>query len=243
MTPAQQQKISEDQKLQAKFKKLEKKIGYTFQSTELFMQSLTHKSYKTQSNNERLEFLGDSVVNLIIGEYIFDNFQHYQEGRLSKLRASLVNEQSLEKIANHIQLGQCILLSHAEQRNHGREKPSILSDAFEALIAAVFIESGFEHTKELVIRLVKDVFQGVELEELYTDYKTLLQEYTQAKYGAPPEYQTTKEDGPEHNKTFTVCVIINKKLIATSKGRSKKRAEQNSAKKAIDILQNTNEED
>ena len=215
---------------------LEERLGYYFDCKTLLQEALTHKSYHQKPYNERLEFLGDSVVNLIVGEYIFEKFPEYPEGKLSKLRASLVSEESLTKIADNILLGDYILLSVSEERNDGRQKSSILSDTFEAIIGAIFLESGFRRTKEILKRLIDELYQDIKLEDLYSDYKTLLQEYTQAKFGVIPQYNVIAESGPEHNKIFTFSVRINDKEWATSTGKSKKIAQQNCAQKTLALL-------
>jgi ribonuclease-3 len=218
--------------------KLQKSLSYNFKSMDLLLMSLTHKSSKNKPHNERLEFLGDSVVNLIIGEYIYHKFNSYPEGKLSKLRASLVNEDSLMLMAQHINLGDYIFLSKGEQKNNGKEKPSILSDALEAVIGAIFLETNLETTKKIVLDIVKEVYEDINLEDLYEDYKTLLQEYTQDKGGVVPHYETIQEDGPEHDKIFTVSVSIENNQISIGIGKSKKDAQQNGAQKALKVLNN-----
>nr|MCH9814207.1 ribonuclease III [Campylobacterota bacterium] len=162
---------------------LEKRLGYTFKNIDLVTEALTHKSSKQGKNNERLEFLGDAVLDLIVGEYLFTKFPNVSEGELSKLRASLVNEKGFEKLAKRIDLGKYIILSLAEENNKGREKASILSNAFEALIGEIYLESGLEMAKEVSLKLLHEAYEKIDLESVFKDYKTTLQEVTQATIG------------------------------------------------------------
>ncbi|WP_024791567.1 ribonuclease III [Lebetimonas sp. JS032] len=217
-------------------KDLQKSLGYQFKNEKLITEALTHRSYSKDFNNERLEFLGDAVMDLIVGEYLFFIFPKAEEGILSKLRAALVNEESFTRLAKKLNLGNYLLLSNAEENNEGREKPSILSSAFEALIGALYLEAGFEKTKEIALNLLKNVYPTITPEELLRDYKTNLQEITQAHFGEVPEYRVVKTSGPDHKKEFEIAVFIQGKKYASAKGKSKKVAQQEGAKKTIDIL-------
>ncbi len=216
--------------------KLEKCLGYQFKNKNLIIEALTHKSYKKPYNNERLEFLGDAVLNLIVGEYLFLKFPTSNEGDLSKIRASLVNETGFTKLANEIKLGEYIFISSAEERNKGRSKASILSDAFEALMGAIYLESGLEILKPIVLNLLENCYDKINLDVLFSDYKTALQEITQARFGSIPEYKIEGSYGPDHKKEFEVSIWIDDKKYGTAIGKSKKLAQQAVAKIAIDIL-------
>jgi ribonuclease-3 len=215
---------------------LQKSLGYQFKNEKLITEALTHRSYSKEFNNERLEFLGDAVMDLIVGEYLFFLFPKAEEGFLSKLRAALVNEESFTKLAKELNLGKHLKLSNAEENNGGRQKPSILSSAFEALIGALYLEAGFEKTKEIALKLLKKVYPVINSDELLKDYKTNLQEITQAYFGEVPEYRVVNTTGPDHKKQFEIAVYIQGKKYAVAKGKSKKVAQQEGAKKTIEIL-------
>ena len=216
--------------------KLEKSLGYQFKNMELIIEALTHRSYKKEFNNERLEFLGDAVLDLIVGGYLFKLFPKAEEGFLSKLRAALVNEESFTKLAKRINLGKFLFLSNAEENNNGREKPSILSSAFEAIIGAIYLEAGFDKTKEIALNLLKEEYPIINPDELLKDYKTTLQEITQAYFGVIPEYKVIKAMGPDHKKEFEIGVFILDKEYARAKGKSKKLAQQEGARLTIEKL-------
>lgn len=220
-----------------KYNELEKCLDYQFKNKDLIIEALTHKSYKKVFNNERLEYLGDAVLNLIVGEFLFNKFPTSNEGELSKIRASLVNEKGFTKLAIAINLGDYIYLSEAEDRNQGRKKASILSDAFEAIMGAIYIESGLVVLKPMILKLLDENYEEINLNELFSDYKTALQEVTQAKFGAIPVYKLESAIGPDHEKEFELSLWINDKHYATAKGKSKKLAQQASAKIVLDQLQ------
>lgn len=209
---------------------LEECLGYQFKNKNLIIEALTHKSYKKVINNERLEFLGDAVLNLIVGEFLFKKFPDSAEGTLSKLRSSLVNEQAFTKLANALNLGDYIFMSDAEQRNKGRKKASILSDAFESVMGAVYLESGIDKVKDIILKLLENNYKEISTQELFYDYKTALQEVTQAKFGAIPEYKLESTKGPDHEKIFTLSLWINNKQYSVAEGKSKKLAQQANAK-------------
>lgn len=215
---------------------LETTLHYTFEDKQLLIEALTHKSYKQPYNNERLEFLGDAVLDLIVGEYLFTKFPGFDEGKLSKLRASLVNEGGFTSLANHINLGKYIFLSNAEENNGGREKPSLLSNAFEAIIGAIYLEAGLEQIRAISVKLLEEVHPDMSLDSLFKDYKTTLQELTQAHFGVTPEYKLIGSRGPDHKKEFEVAVIVENKEYGRSIGKSKKIAQQESAEIAIQTL-------
>ena len=215
---------------------LETSLGYEFKDKKLIIEALTHKSYKQPYDNERLEFLGDAVLDLVVGEYLFKKFKKSDEGNLSKIRASLVNESGFDKLARYLNLGEYILLSNAEENNGGREKSSLLSNAFEAVMGAIYLEAGLKTVNNIAINLIEQNHKDISLNSLFRDFKTLLQELTQASYGITPEYKVIASRGPDHQKEFEIAVIIKDKEYARAVGKSKKIAQQESAKKAIDIL-------
>jgi ribonuclease-3 len=215
---------------------LEKRLGYKFKDKKLIIEALTHKSYKQPYDNERLEFLGDAVLDLVVGEYLFTKFRDSDEGKLSKIRASLVNETGFDKLARALHLGDYLLLSNAEENNDGREKSSLLSNAFEAIMGAVYLEGGLKTVEKIAIRLIEENHKEISLASLFRDYKTTLQELTQARFGITPEYKVIASRGPDHKKEFEVAVCIEDKEYARAVGKSKKIAQQEAAKLAVDIL-------
>ncbi len=216
--------------------KLQQDLGYEFEDKNLIIEALTHKSYKQPYDNERLEFLGDAVLDLVVGEYLFFKFKKADEGTLSKIRASLVNEVGFDKLARHLSLGDYILLSSAEENNGGREKSSLLSNSFEAVMGAIYLESGLETVKKIAIDLIEKVHKEISLDSLFQDYKTAFQELTQARYGVTPEYKVVASRGPDHKKEFEIAVLVDGKEYARAKGKSKKAAQQEAAKIALEIL-------
>jgi ribonuclease-3 len=218
------------------FEELEKSLNYFFKNPKLLEEALTHKSFTKEYNNERLEFLGDAVLDLIVGEYLFETFPKTAEGNLSKLRASLVNERGFEKLAKLLNLGKFIRISTAEENNDGRNKPSILANGFEAVMGAIYLESGLEKVREIVLKLLHKAYPKIDLDSVFKDYKTTLQELTQARYGVIPTYTVVKATGPDHKKKFTVEVSIDDKVIDRAVGKSKKDAQQKVAKKALEKL-------
>lgn len=215
---------------------LEKRLNYTFKDKKKLAEALTHKSFKQPYNNERLEFLGDAVLDLIVGEYLFKKFTHKNEGSLSKMRASLVNETSFCKLAQSIGLGDYLNLSISEVNNGGRLKASLLSNAFEAVMAVIYLESGLDVLKNVFYPIMQREFH-IDEEMLPKDYKSTLQEYTQEVFGCIPIYEMLAQEGPDHNKTFTMQVKINDKVYANANGPSKKVAQQEAAKLTLKILQ------
>ena len=216
---------------------LEKNLGYTFKNKDLLKQALTHSSYanetRTQSN-ERLEFLGDSVLSLIVSDHIYNRF-NTPEGELTKLRAALVCETSLYEFSKELNIGEFMLLGKGEQQYKGNERPSILADAFEAVLAAIYLDGGMKPAKDLVLRFVKEDLIHTE-KITFKDYKTKLQEIIQKNPEERLEYVLVDEQGPDHNKEFTVDIMLNSNVIATGKGRSKKAAEQSAASKALELM-------
>jgi ribonuclease-3 len=224
------------------YQELEERLRYRFENKQLLIEALTHKSYKKPYNNERLEFLGDAVLDLIVGEFLFRKFPDSDEGVLSKIRASLVNESGFNLLARKIDLGGFIYLSAAEENNNGREKPSLLSNAFEAVIGAIYLEGGLETAREIVVKLLTETHQKIDLQSLSKDYKTALQELTQATHGVTPTYTLLRSFGPDHKKEFEIAIVLDGETIATAQGKSKKEAQQRAAHIALKKLKSKDEE-
>ena len=216
---------------------LQKKLRYMFVNPALLKSALTHSSYANENkksgaiSNERLEFLGDSVLGMTVAAMIYHGMPDMPEGQMTRLRAELVCEKSLASIAVSLELGNCLLLGHGEDKNGGRERPSILADAFEAVLAAIYIEGGFPSVERIVSELLGKRANLSAL--LNTDYKTTLQEIIQEKSGQTLSYVVTNESGPDHMKIYTVEVRLNHLFIGRGSGKSKKEAEQEAARAAL----------
>ena len=216
---------------------LQKKLNYRFKKPALLRTALTHSSYANEHkkdgliSNERLEFLGDSVLGLVIAELIYKHKANTPEGQMTKLRAELVCEKSLANLAESLNLGSYLMLGRGEEKGGGRNRPSILADAVEAIIAAIYLDNGIKP----VMSFVKErIFLSSEIINLETtDYKTTLQEFVQMKPGQSLSYHVTGESGPDHNKSFTVEVHLNGKFYGEGTGKSKKEAEQAAAMSAL----------
>ncbi len=217
--------------------KLESYLDYHFEDPQLLIEALTHKSYKQPYNNERLEFLGDAVLDLVVGEYLFTKFPKFDEGKLSKMRASLVNEEGFTRMAEHINLGEFIFLSNAEENNNGRQKPSLLSNAFEAVMGAIYLQVGLSHVETLMHKYLEEIYPVMDMTTLFKDFKTTLQELTQAEFGVTPDYRLVGTSGPDHKKEFEIAVYIQDKVYASAKGKSKKVAQQEAAFIALELLE------
>ncbi len=211
--------------------------GYQFRQQELLEQALTHRSYSRSTNNERLEFLGDSILNLVISNHIYRRFIDADEGDLSRIRAFLVKQESLARIARKIDLGQYIHLGGGELKSGGFRRASILSDALEALIAAIYLDSDYSQTEAAVICLYQDLLQEAEENSNLKDPKTQLQEYLQEQKRDLPSYQVVKTTGKSHNQVFTVsCRIIDPGMESSGNGSSRKKAEQQAAQIMLDQM-------
>ncbi|KFL33460.1 MULTISPECIES: ribonuclease III [unclassified Sulfurospirillum] len=222
--------------MQKRLEAIQKRLGYQFRDQNLIIEALTHKSSKQPYNNERLEFLGDAVLDLIVGEYLYHEFTEVAEGELSKLRASLVNEKSFEKLARLLHLGEYIYISLAEENNNGREKPSLLSNAFEAIIGALYLEAGLEKARDLAVALLEEAYPKIDMDAIFRDHKTTLQELTQAHFGMTPEYRLVRSFGPDHKKEFEIAVSVRGRDLSIASGKSKKEAQQKAAMLALEIL-------
>ena len=214
-------------------------IGYTFKNEKLLKCAFTHISYANErgvESNQRLEFLGDSVLSFVVAEKLYSLYPKADEGALTEMRAALVCEKSLAAFAREIELGKFLFLGKGEQQNGGRERPSILADAFEALLAAIYLDGGMEVARNHVMRFVKDEIKNHTVEEAFHDYKTQLQEIIQKNPGEELSYILVAEEGPDHDKNFTVEVRLNSNVIGQGSGHSKKQAEQSAAKKALELM-------
>ena len=221
-------------------KELEAAIGYRFQNITLLQNALTHSSYANERwhngllSNERLEFLGDSILGMVVAEHLYRNFPDRPEGELTRVRADMVCETSLARIANRLELGRHLLLGHGEERFGGRSRPSILADAVESVIAAAFLDGGMAAAESIISRFVLCDVPVTRLHNV--DYKTVLQELIQQRKNQVLAYRLVGESGPDHDKVFTAQVLLNDAVIGEGSGSSKKRAEQDAARVALESL-------
>lgn len=218
-------------------------LGYTFKDSALLKQAFRHSSYVNEhqtdphlEDNERLEFLGDAVLDLAISHILMDLFEHAKEGDLSKYRAHIVDEAGLNRIATRLGLGDYLLLGKGEELSKGREKTSILANTVEALLGALYLDAGFDRSLEIIRELFSHQIEEIYTDEPTNDFKSLLQEYTQQTYKTLPTYNLKEESGPPHDRRFRVALHINGELLAHAEGRSKKEAEQKAAKEAFYCL-------
>jgi len=232
-----------DKERNEKLKDFEKRVSYTFNNISLLDNALTHRSYVNEKqefpckDNERFEFLGDAVLELCISDILMKKFPDYTEGQLSKLRASLVNEQALSELAKNFHLGDFLLLGKGEESSGGRNKRSILSNTFEALMAAIYLDSGYEKAYRLITDLFQALLENGFDQTIYGDYKTYVQEISQNRFKVIPEYVLIHQYGPDHDKIFQTELVIPGILKTTGTGKNKKDAEQQAAKKALEELE------
>ncbi|NLZ46883.1 MAG: ribonuclease III [Clostridiales bacterium] len=218
----------------------QKIIDYKFKNEKLLFEALSHSSFanenkKQRKSNERLEFLGDSVLSIVVSDFLFENYRHLPEGQLTKIRASIVCETSLHEFALSINLGDYIMLGKGEENTGGRHRPSILADAFEAVIAAVYLDGGIEKASEYILGFIpKDLSPSRAAGQ--NDFKTILQEIIQKNPEEKIDYYLKSQSGPDHNKCFTVQVRLNSNVIGEGVGHSKKQAEQMAAKEALELM-------
>lgn len=220
---------------------LEQSINYTFKNKELLNEALTHTSYANEKkiqSNEKLEFFGDSILQFISSKYLYINYPYLNEGQLSKVRASVVCEDSLYQIAKKHNISKFIRVGNSELAAKGNEKPAILADSIEALIAAIYFDSNLQEAEKFIIDNLKDAIKEAASNVGAKDYKTVLQEKLQQNGEIKIEYRIIKETGPDHDKTFYSEVIANDKLLAEGQGKSKKHAEMAAAKKALELYFN-----
>jgi ribonuclease III len=220
---------------------LEQRLDYRFENADLLRTALTHKSFANENpallrdDNERLEFLGDAVLDLAVGHLLMERFPVRSEGELSKRRASIVNEQGLYDVAGRLGLGDWLFLGRGEEQTGGRKKPSLLADACEAVLAAVYLDGGFAAAFRVIARLFEERLAAIE-KAGGEDYKTQLQEVVQARLRQVPRYAVVAESGPDHEKIFEVAVHVGGEELARASGRSKKEAEQGAARLALEAL-------
>lgn len=221
-------------------KALEQNLGYNFKNKNLLYNALSHSSYANEmrngiTSNERLEFLGDSVLSIVVSEYLFDKFNNLPEGELTKLRASLVCEKSLCSFSRELHIGNFLMLGKGEEKGGGRERDSILADAFEAVLAAMYLDGGMEVARKHVLRFILPELSHKD-DDSFKDYKTALQEIIQKNPEESVSYILTGESGPDHDKLFEVEVHLNSNVIGRGTGKSKKSAEQAAAKLALELM-------
>lgn len=217
----------------------EDRLGYKFTNIAFLERALTHSSYsggKNNGSNERLEFLGDAVLQIVVSQYLFKNMTTVPEGGLTKLRASIVCENSLYSFAKRIDLGRFIFLGKGEEMTGGRDRRSILADAFEAVIAAIFLDGGMEQADRFIMKFVPSIEALKSGKVKLGDYKTILQEIIQQNPEEHVSYEVTDEEGESHHKLFTADVLLNGQVIGSGKGQSKKEAEQAAAREAIRLM-------
>jgi ribonuclease III len=222
---------------------LEGRLNYKFGNIELLSIALTHRSYVNENpysllaDNERFEFLGDAVLGLCVSDMLINKCVDYSEGTLSKIRAGIVNEKVLAKLSLSLKLGDCLMLGKGEENSGGRAKDSLLADSLEAVIAAIYLDSGFNEVKYFLEILLTPLLQDSVLLSQSFDYKTALHEYCQKKYKTAPVYTIIDSSGPDHAKVFDVQVTVTDKILQTGSGKSKKEAEKQAAQKVWEILQ------
>jgi len=224
----------------------EKILGYSFRKPDFLREAFTHKSYlnelrgiekdRTAQDNERLEFLGDAVLDLAVSEHLIALYPLSAEGDLSKMKARLVSEVTLVRVAKRLEIGKFLLLGKGEERTHGREKPSLLADALEAVIAAVYLDGGFDAARAVILNSFDEEIRRLDQGREDVDYKTELQEWCQREFDVLPVYRVLRESGPDHQKIFEVKLTIKDRDFGIGRGRSKKEAEQLAARQALDKL-------
>ena len=222
-----------------KLEKLEEEIGYTFTNKELIQKALTHTSYAYEhgvESNEKLEFLGDSILEFISSKFLYNNYKNLNEGEMTKVRASVVCESSLYKIATKHNFSDFLYVGKSEKVNKGNHRPAILADSVEAVIAAIYLDSGLKQAEKFIIQNLEEEIKIASKNVGLKDYKTVLQEKLQEHGSVHIEYTIINESGPDHNKSFTAEVKCNGKVLATGEGKAKKLAEMEAAKKALESI-------
>ena len=218
---------------------LQKKLGVNFIDTALLVESLTHRSYLNENpsakqSNERLEFLGDSVLSLLTSTKLFKLFPKFPEGQLTNLRSNLVRAKTLAIVSKKLDLGSYLLVSHGEEKSGGRENDSLLADLFEAVLGAIYMDQGLEKAEQFLEKHLFPLIPTITEEATIFDFKSRLQEKTQSQTQHSPQYRVISETGPDHNKTFTVGVFLNEKQLSAGNGKSKQEAEQEAARKGLE---------
>ncbi|MBN1532508.1 MAG: ribonuclease III [Spirochaetes bacterium] len=216
----------------------QKIIKIKFKNRTILNRALTHRSFVNESgqelaDNERLEYLGDSVLALIVNEYLFRQFEHYQEGSLAKIKSAVVSESTLSRVAQRVNLGNFILMGRGEEQSGGRERPSILANTLEAVIGSIYLDSGLKQCRVFVLKLLKQEIETIDSQSYLRDPKTTLQEYVQKIYKERPVYQVVEERGPDHKKEFVVRLMIQGAAVTIGVGSSKRKAEMEAAASAL----------
>jgi len=222
--------------------RLSSSIDVKFKNKSLLNRALIHRSFvneigSTVKDNERLEYLGDSVLALVVNEYLFKHYEDYKEGNLAKIKSAVVSEKTLTEVARKLNLGSYILMGKGEELSGGRERPSILANTLKALIGAIYLDSGLKNCRKFILNLLKNDIERIDNLTYLRDPKTTLQEYVQKKYKSRPEYLVIEEKGPDHSKTFTVMLVINGKDVRTGSGASKRKAEMDAAMKVLEGIE------
>ncbi len=236
---AESQEKEPDFAFERKLEVLQDRIGYHFRDRNLLVQALTHRSFANEQGNcdyERLEFLGDSVLDLSLGLELMRRFPLLPEGELTQMRSALVSEHMLAHMASSIDLGSCLLLGRGEDRTGGREKISILSDAYEALMGAVFLDGGFDKVTQTILHLFRQPLEEVRREDFHRDFKSELQQWSQEHFRETPKYILTDQWGPDHQRVFQVELHLMGRMLGMGTGSSKKEAEQEAARQALDKI-------
>jgi ribonuclease-3 len=223
-------------------KELAKKLGIQFNEDSLLERALTHRSYlnenrTVENSNERLEFLGDAVLELIVSEYLYSRYPNREEGDLTSFRSAIVRTESLAEASRELDYGKYLRMAKGEEESGGREKDYILANTFEAVLGAIYIDQGFNTCKELINRVLISKIDNIVKNRLDIDNKTKIQELAQAKFKMTPTYQVVEEHGPDHDKTFVVIVKIGEKTIGRGKGGSKQKAEEAAAEKGVEYIE------
>lgn len=225
-----------------KAQQLQKALGYSFKRISNLKRALTHKSFANEhklpsrEHNERLEFLGDAVLELVVSELLMERYPDFSEGDLSKMRAAIVNEKQLASLARKFSLGDYLYLGRGEEQTSGREKSSLLADAFEAVLGAIYLDRGYKKAAAVIRGHYLDLFDSKPTHEFYQDFKTELQERSQSLFRSIPRYRLVSESGPDHDKVFEIEISIQNDVMGRGKGRSKKEAEQEAAREALSQL-------
>lgn len=221
---------------------LQKMIGFPFSDDSLLTEALVHRSYLNENpsfpyrDNQRLEFLGDALLDFIAGDYLYRRYSKMREGELTNLRAALVKEETLARFGHSLDLGRYLYLGRGEEEGGGRERPSLLADAFEALVGALYLDRGLKAAKRFILPFLELETERIVAQGEMRDYKSLFQEEAQRRFQAAPLYRTIEEHGPDHDKVFTVEVLIGEKVYGRGEGRSKQAAEQEAARQALEKI-------
>lgn len=218
---------------------LQRKINYFFKNPSLLNRALTHKSFANEvgePENEKLEFLGDAIIGMLVSEYLYTRFPRYSEGRMSTIKSAVVSRPTLARKAGDIELGSYLLLGKGEEGSDGRKRPSILANAFEAVVAAIYLDSSLEQCRPFVVKQLEGEIEKISSRGFGKDHKGMLQEYAQSEYGFIPDYHVISTEGPEHKKFFEVTVSLKRIVWGRGKGASKKEAEKAAAKNAWEYI-------